>query len=29
MAGTKWGLRRYMNMDRLTEHEKEAKVMAG
>jgi transposase-like protein len=29
IAGTKWGLRRYLNMDRLKEQEKEAMAMAG
>jgi len=29
IAGTKWGLRRYMNMDRLKEQRKEAMAMAG
>jgi transposase-like protein len=29
IAGTKWGLRRYMNMDRLKEQQKEAMSMAG
>jgi len=29
IAGTKWGLRRYMNMDRLTEQDKEAAAMTG
>ena len=29
IAGTKWGMRRYMNMDRLVEQQKEASAMAG
>jgi putative transposase len=29
IAGTKWGLRRYMNMERLTEQDKEVMAMAG
>ena len=29
LAGTKWGMRKYMNMDRLKEQEKEAMAMAG
>jgi transposase-like protein len=29
IAGTKWGMRRYMNMDRLVEQQKEASGMAG
>jgi putative transposase len=29
IAGTKWGLRRYMNMDRLKEQEKETMATAG
>ena len=29
IAGTKWGLRRYMNMDRLAEQDKEAAAMTG
>jgi len=29
IAGTRWGLRKYMNMDRLTEQEKEVIAVAG
>lgn len=29
VAGVKWGMRRYLNMDRLREQQKEAPAMAG
>ena len=29
ITGTKWGMRRYTNMDRLVNQQKEASAMAG